>query len=341
MQVKSLIKDNRGAVAAITIIMMVAFFALLAIVIDVGHLMLVRSQLQNAADAGALAGAETLFFNNLTNTPAWAAGQAAANSTVQSNKADTQYLLTATAQAGYWDTTWTAATAPANLLPTGIVPGPTDAPAVKVSVEKIAGSNNGPVALTFGQIFGLATVNVGAHATALICNPGTVPPGGLFPLAITSAILTANVYTNFGPGNKFSLFSSYHTSSGLVDQAGQWTSFGADDNNVPTIRNLMANGNPNPVSVGGDIWVEPGTKTTLFDDAANYIGETVLLPVVSGDLTTHAFDPIIGFVPFVITGAAGGSVKDITGYFTGGIIAPGSACGGPNFGAYTPPFLVQ
>ncbi len=112
----SFLKDSRGAVAAITIIMMVVFFALLAIVIDLGHLMLVRNQLQNAADAGALAGARALSLNNSTGTPAWAAGQTAATAAVQSNKADTQALLTANVQTGYWDTTWSPSHRPGQLI---------------------------------------------------------------------------------------------------------------------------------------------------------------------------------------------------------------------------------
>jgi Flp pilus assembly protein TadG len=176
----SLLKDDRGAVAPITIVMLVAFFALLAIVTDLGHLMLVRSQLQNAADAGALAGAGALSPYT-SSGPNWAAGQKAAIATVQANKADTYWLSTATVQTGYWDTTWTPATAPASLLSTGIVPGPTNVPAVKVSIQKIGGSNNGPVALTFGQIFGISTVKVAAHATAMLS-----PPSGPFAYAMFS-----------------------------------------------------------------------------------------------------------------------------------------------------------
>jgi Flp pilus assembly protein TadG len=329
-----LLKDERGAVAPITIIMLVAFFALLAIVIDLGHLMLVRNQLQNAADAGALAGADALI--NSTTTPAWAAGQTAAIAAVQSNKADTQALLTANVQTGYWDTTWTPATAPASLLSTGIVPGPTNVPAVKVSVQKIGGSNNGPVALTFGQIFGITTVNVAAHATAIVGNPSSVPPGDLFPLAIGSAMISS--FTTYSsPGNPVYIGSSYHY---LTDQAGQWTTFGTDANDVPTVRGLMANGNPATLSVNDSIWIEPGTKATLWGDAGNYAGKPVLLAVVNGDMTTHAFNPIVGFVPFVIMASDQGA-KWIEGYFTGGIIAPGSIGGGPNYGAYTPPALVQ
>ena len=68
-QWNSLIKDKRGAMAPITIILMVIFFALLAFVIDLGHLLLVREQLQNAADAAALAGARALFPYTTGNTP--------------------------------------------------------------------------------------------------------------------------------------------------------------------------------------------------------------------------------------------------------------------------------
>ncbi|MFZ0052096.1 MAG: pilus assembly protein TadG-related protein [Desulfobaccales bacterium] len=169
--------------AAITIIMLVAFFALLAVVTDLGHLMLVRSQLQNAADAGALAGARALFLNNSTGTPAWATGQAAAVGTVEANKADTLWLVepSGNVQTGYWDTTWNPTTAPATLLSTGITPGATDAPAVKVTVQKNA-TSNGPVSMTFGQIFGITTVNVAAHATAIV----SPTPGGPFSYALFS-----------------------------------------------------------------------------------------------------------------------------------------------------------
>src|SRR5208337_891495 len=308
----SLLKDDRGAVAPITIVLMVAFFALLAIVIDLGHLMLVRNQLQNAADAGALAGARALFLNNSTGTPDWAAGQAAATATVQANKADTQALLTANVQTGYWDTTWTPTTTPANLLSTGIVPDATQFPAVKVSVQKNAGSNNGPVSLTFGQIFGIITVNVAAHATAIVGNPSTVPPGDLFPLAIGSAMIPS--FTTYSsPGNPVYIGSSYHYPT---DQAGQWTAFGTEANDVPTIRDLMANGNPATLSVNNSIWIEPGTKATLWGDAGTYAGKPLLLAVVNGDMTTHAFNPIVGFVPFVIMASDQGA-KWIEGYFTG------------------------
>jgi Flp pilus assembly protein TadG len=336
----SFLNDKRGAIAPITIVMLVAFFALLAIVVDVGHLMLVRTQLQDAADAGALAGADALIS---ATGPNWAAGQAAALAAVQKNKADTQQLSTATVQTGYWDTTWSPTTAPASLLSTGIVPGPTDVPAVKVSVQKIGGSNSGPVSLTFGQIFGLSTVNVGAHAIAVVSYPSTVPPGDLFPIALPNSILTSSVYTSPGIGNQFIIVSSYHSTPA---GAGQWTTFGLGSQSDSVANGLEQTGNPATVSINGQIWIQSGTKANLFADANAYAGNAVLIPVVAtADIAdvTGAWETVVGYLPFIITAGVGGSGKYVKGYITGGIIAPGSVGGppGPNYGVYTPPYLVQ
>ncbi|TSA06872.1 MAG: hypothetical protein D4R73_10655 [Deltaproteobacteria bacterium] len=53
-------RDETGAVAVITALCLTVFVALLALVLDIGHLVAVRGELQNAADAGALAGARAL-----------------------------------------------------------------------------------------------------------------------------------------------------------------------------------------------------------------------------------------------------------------------------------------
>jgi len=47
-------RDDTGAVAVITGLCLMVFVALLALVLDIGHLAAVRGELQNAADARAL-----------------------------------------------------------------------------------------------------------------------------------------------------------------------------------------------------------------------------------------------------------------------------------------------
>jgi hypothetical protein len=135
----------------------------------------------------------------------------------------------------------------------------------------------------------------------------------------------------------FKIGSDYHYPT---NEAGQWTSFLVDENNVPYIQGLIANGNPAPVSVGQNIWIEPGTKTRLYTDVATKIGQVVFLPIVQ-DINTHGLNKVLGFLPFYIEDSVGKSSKYIQGHFAAGYTIPGSAPGGPGYGALTPPRLVE
>lgn len=53
-------RDRRGAVVVLTAFFMVALLGLVALVVDLGYLMLARGQLQDAADSAALAGSAVL-----------------------------------------------------------------------------------------------------------------------------------------------------------------------------------------------------------------------------------------------------------------------------------------
>jgi hypothetical protein len=56
--------NQRGASAIIIAICLIMLVGFIALAIDVGHLMVARNELQNAADAGALAGAGNLYLND-------------------------------------------------------------------------------------------------------------------------------------------------------------------------------------------------------------------------------------------------------------------------------------
>lgn len=65
--IKSIASED-GAVAIIVAVLTAAvFFGLAALAIDIGHLAVVKNELQNAADAGALAGARVLYTTNGKN----------------------------------------------------------------------------------------------------------------------------------------------------------------------------------------------------------------------------------------------------------------------------------
>src|SRR4030042_7094866 len=60
------ITNQVGAPAILVGLLMVTFIGLAALAVDIGHLYLVRNELQNASDAGALAGARVLYTEDGT-----------------------------------------------------------------------------------------------------------------------------------------------------------------------------------------------------------------------------------------------------------------------------------
>ena len=93
------------------------------------------------------------------------------------------------------------------------------------------------------------------------------------------------------------------------DGDGNWTSFLVDANNVPTIRNLIDNGNPTNLNIGDNIWIEPGVKTSIYDYASERIGQTVMIVVVNNDCASHDGILITNFVAFQIEDAEGVAAK--------------------------------
>lgn len=327
------IKNKRGVVAVVVALSLVAFMGFVALAFDIGYLMVNRNQLQNAADAAALAGAGHLWYNATSSTPAWSSAQAAASTTAPSNKAGGITLVDYEVQTGYWNLGHT----PPGLQSTTITPKANDAPAVEVTVRKVAGKNGGPVKTLFGSIIGKSTIDVSAKAIAVSNTSSTVKPGRLFPLAISREVADKKDQYN-RPTELIRIGSAYHYPSSM---AGQWTSLTLDTNNVPDIRGLIANGNPDPISIGTNIWIQPGTKTTLYSDVP--VGTDVVLAVVDYVLSdvTHSAVPVYGFIGFHITASVGGSGKYIEGYFLDSIKIEGSPGSGTNYGVYVPPRLVQ
>src|SRR5687767_12564935 len=61
---------RRGNVLVLTALLTVGFFAIAALVVDLGYVMVVRGDMQSASDAAALAGAALLFDRDeLTGAP--------------------------------------------------------------------------------------------------------------------------------------------------------------------------------------------------------------------------------------------------------------------------------
>ena len=342
---------------------------LAALAFDLGHLLIVRNELQNAADAAALAGANCLnktstsSGTDCTSTPSstlnWSAASLRANAAIGLNKSDGTALVNATVTTGYKNLAGTPAG-----LQTG-TPSPVgvyDKPAVMVSLSRSSGSNGGAPGLLLTSMFNVAPVPISATAVAVISSPGRVGTGSVIPHAInqcmfdqywdpatnspklaTSTALNG-VPQTLGQPWELRIGSSYHYPN---CDSGQWTSFGLDVNDVPSVRDLITNGNPVPLALGDSTWVQPGTKTTLYGDLEDRYpsppGADVTLVVVNlpNGLANKGTTSIVGFAGFRITAIVGGSGKYIQGHFIKGAVTGGSSGIGPYYGTYTPPRLAQ
>ena len=84
-RIQHLRRDERGMTMAFVAMGFMAFLTATTLAIDVGMYMSARSQAQNAADAGALAGAIALGFNDFDNRNVGGPAVSAALSAAQAN----------------------------------------------------------------------------------------------------------------------------------------------------------------------------------------------------------------------------------------------------------------
>jgi len=329
-------KGKRGAVAVYVAILLIVFIGFVALAVDIGYVMVVRNQLQNAADAAALAGCNQFYSRDPVTLPFpepnWQAAEAEAADAVNINEAAKQRLEEADIATGYWNITQSILGLRDKLTYT---PTTNDGPAIQVAIAKSGTKNSGAILTFFAGILGIETVDLAAQATAVAASPGSVRPESLLPVAISKKV--ADVYEQYDdPDNLFTIGSPYMYPDTL---AGQWTSFFLDANDVTSVRGLLENGNPTAVSIGDLIWIEPGVKDTLYDNKNQpsvqnlYAGQNVFLPIIDAVIlkTTHSEVPVSGFIGFHITcagtGCGEGNLKIIRGYFTtapsyGGPIGP-------------------
>lgn len=308
---------NRKGFSLVYIALMISvLFGGLGLAVDVSHLYVVRGQLQNAADSAALAGAWSLYRDPTKpgELPSldWNRAEAAARAFINLNKTDVTLLTEGTVEVGYWNLI-------AKILqPTTIIPTSQDIPAVRVTISRSAGNNGGPVSTFFMKVLDASKESAPVSSlpsVAMSDFPGSVSPGTLFPMALSKR-MTDNIFSS-PPAtwpNQINLTSR---------DTGQWTSFKLGKNDVPTIRELMENGNPDTLAVGDDIWIEPGVEATLYQ-TKNWpftIPVDVVLAIVDDTVDTSGLETkgpmtISGFATFHIDGAvATGNDKHIFGHF--------------------------
>ena len=281
-------RDERGAVALIVTVFLAVMFGFAALVIDLGVLFVVRGELQNAADAGALAGVVEL----VSSGEDYAQTMAVAFATE-----DGQFRLNRTApEADAVDV---------------IVLGPET---LRVRISRSAWTEAGPVPTIFARIWGKETAEVRAVAVATLNHHvvGT-GPGNLLPFGIRVDMADTNGDGLYDLGNTIDIFPHPWAKGnfGLLDLDG------GSNSNSDTVR-WIENGYDGTFTIpegAGDIIVDgsehlniegnPGIVGGSIADAIySRYGDRVLLPIfdqVSGHGANAKFR-VIDLLGVIITG---------------------------------------
>jgi hypothetical protein len=225
------------------------------------------------------------------------------------NRADNKQLTDSEVTYGYWSFTTSS------LQPAGIIPTASDFPAVRVTVSKTAGTNDGPVSMYLASLLGVLSADVGAASVAIISFPTGMPPGGLKPMVATTDIIN-KYWDRSDPNNPGQPFQ-FKLGDGSQAEDTMWSTFKVDDNSNAYTKELILTGNPTDVYIGDGVWLQPGVRAVDYgpNEMGKFINQTVVLPVVAPDtLTEKTFAEIKDFIAFHITGYSQGG-QYVEGYF--------------------------
>jgi len=354
-------RPRRGAIAVLTALMMVMLVGLIAFAVDYGYLVKIRTDLQRAADAAALAAVRDLIpapngyqhFSQARWTATNFARQNLEDASFNLGEGDVEF--------GRFDpaTIYSQVT----LLPTGTCD------AVRVTLRR-DGVANPVVPLFFARVFGTETSSVVASATAVLQKAALMHEGAdVLPFATPLAL-----WNSLDPGDTWSVYGDGR----LRDELGQivpgnWGTLdiGPADNATSALCTQILNGltqndldvlysehrisdsafinSSEPAWLNGD----PGMSVGIKNAIEVIHGQTRLIPIydqLSGSLTGSNVDfrviawGVVKVVGSEWRGSVNSRVIVQKCYAYMGELRPAgslsSESGGVD-GAYTSPVLVE
>lgn len=326
---------RRGAIIPMTALMLVILIGMVAFAVDTSYVVMTQSQLQNSADAAALAGAQQL----VTNYPIYAApGQSANNKSSLAASAATAARATAKtygaangagdlASLTYLDSDIEVGFTAANGTYTAYTSGGNYPNTVKVRSRRDTSANNS-LKLFFGPVLGTQSVPLSAPATATLYT-GTV--GSFrYPSTGNTAILPftydVNHWKNFVDTGKDpdgnTTYDSNSTKNPVIQvypsikYTGNFGQLSLDDANVGSsqMRTWVQDGMTSaelgvlyskgllPLSShdpnAWDWQGSTGFESSLIQSVNNYVGKTFWLPLFKPVNSSQS-----SYVPGVGTGS--------------------------------------
>jgi len=309
------VKNQAGATAVIVAIVLPMLIGFGALAVDVGYMHVTKNELQNVADAAALAATRQLgtIYKGMTydaqKTYVCGDGvgdgdgdgnddddsnndisviKGVANAVAYNNKAGGKHIIVFDmtegieideVEIGVWD--------PYNIPPPSAdFTDYTQPDAVRVKA-RMDGATNGPITTFFAKIFGIDAVDVSAYATAALTSQNTAEPGELvLPIGISNrALEKCDDPIIFSP---------------TKDACAGWTGFHLPNPSNTDLKNIITGVIPSPALSVGDTANFNGGELSdgnfnelllLFKDMGHDVyadgvdddGNEILLPVATYD----------------------------------------------------------
>jgi Flp pilus assembly protein TadG len=268
------VKDQQGVTVIIFALLLVVFIGFAALAVDIGHLYVVRNELQNAADAGALAGAR-LLYNDDGLSVNEGANQIAYNAAI-ANKSEKVPVdvhwnggNTGDVERGHWSFTTRTFTPNDSTLPVELwdrTAAELDVDADFINAVRVkTRREDTPAASFFAGIFGHQNFPLAAEAVAYIGFAGTVePPQVDEPIVICKEAIQKDIggYT-CGVGRMI------NSGSNIGHQTGGWTNFTqnpCETASASTVRPLVGRGNPVTIYFNHEMGTTGGEIESAFDE---------------------------------------------------------------------------
>ncbi len=282
---RQLNQSRRGVVAAKVALLLIPIMGFLALAVDYGYLLKVRTDLQTAADAAALAAVRELIPAN-HGAQNVAQARSMARSFVEANMGGSFQVRDSDIQIGRYDPTTIYSNV--QLLNNGTLD------TVRITIRRDQNSNS-PVGLFFARAIGIPNCNVAATATAVLQRSSSLKVGGR---ALAFAV-SKSVWDAHRVGDQFQTYNGRVVDSSGQSISGNWgtVNLGAQNNSTSDLSAQIQNGlrqkdlnalkangrigdstqidTTQPMSVQGD----PGLSSGMKSAVAAIHGQTRYIPI--------------------------------------------------------------
>lgn len=300
-------RNKKGVALPLIAVMLTTLLGIGALVVDLAEGYSLKTRIKNAVDLSVLAGVSQLTdtsSQSITNAKDTALSLLNSNLTMSIVGFSTLTLASPelSIQTGVYDSstmTFTATESSSSIN------------ALKVTYTHTAMT-------TLGSIFMINTLDISDNTIARKQIAGQMPPGGGFPLAIDSSVLT----TALSNSNMATLNQELMTENSYFTTYEEMSANASDITSILDYFEDQTTGTKPPaLAVGNDFQINNGSISSVYMSInyETFEGMTYIAPVITVDMTFSNMVQVEGFIGFTITDI----YEDMSKYYTDITIIPG------------------